>query len=251
MSALTITPPAAAAAVLGRAPLLGGIRLQALGLVEFWHAGVGITLDANGGVASWRGMNGSIAQQPTPAARPVLTGGAVDFAAGGNYLVTQVVPNATAGYLVSKVRRAAGGSGSQAALLAGEHATASAPFQNLSLGFASSNVATAYLGSSTPANFVGLTAVPGGSTAVVGVGWNAGAGALRLNGVQEAARTYNDQTNGTPAGVGTLPMWIGGANQVVSGLFRETADAVVSIAIFAGPLTDAQRATVDGIMAAL
>jgi hypothetical protein len=218
------------------------------GLVDFWRRGVGLTLDDAGRVISWRGFNGTMAQQPDPARRPLATADGISFD-GSTWLVTPVVPDPVAGYIVAKVKRGPIVSTSTAALILGEHQRIVPPAARLSLGFATSDGVTAWLGDSSPQGFTGTTPVGAGETATIGLGWDEGAGRLRLNGAQEAARAYDGETGGEEAGVGSRALWLGGVNQF-NGFASPSDDTLTDLAIYAGPSDDAARAAIDAAVAA-
>ena len=247
MSALIVPDQTAILAAAGiNAPKLADFvpPVPTAGLVEFWRASGGVTV-VDGKVASWRGFGGSIAAQGDPAKRPTKTTDGVSFATAGALLTTSVIPNATAGYIALKIKRGAAG-GANAQLMAGEHQSFSDPAQRLSVGFSPANTVAAFLGTSTPANFSGSNAVGPGVTAVIGIGWNAGSGVLRLNSTQEASRTYNGATNGTPAGVGNLALVLGFVNSVYA-----SSDTLIGIGIYSGVITDTQRGAIDTAMASV
>ena len=249
--AAAIAAAIAAGTMLAPPPLLSdsvpGVPGQ--GLIELWRSSTGLSL-VDGKVSSWKGFNGTLAAQPDATKRPLGSAAGVAFSGAGDFLTTPIVADASAGYLVAKVKRAAGGSGSTSTFIAGGHQNATAPFQRLSLGFNSTDQATSWIGDSTPSNFSGSTTVAGGSTAVIGVGWDAGTGVLRLNGSQEKSRAFNAATNGVASGVGTRALWLGGIN-FFNGFASETADTLIALAVYSGSLTDAQRAAIDTAVAGL
>lgn len=213
------------------------------GLFELFRPGLGLTI-VDGKVASWRGFNDTLAQQPDVSKRPVSSGG-VAFTGTGDYLATPLIPDATSGYLVAKVKRALGGSGAQAAVIAGEQQTGSSPLQRLALGFSSSDQVTAFIGDSTPVNFSGSSTIAGGSTVVIGLRWDNGVGVLRVNSAQERLRTFNSGG----AGVGARPLWLGASN-AFSGLAYDSADTLIALMLYSGSLTDAECDARDAAIAA-
>ena len=243
MTALVIPDQTSILTTLGiTAPKLADFNpgVPGKGLVDVWRRGVGITTTSTK-VANWNGFNGTSAYQKDQQLKPDSTGAGPAFTYSGDYLITNLVPDPNAGYLVAKVKRNAL-SGATATFVAGEITKVSAPEGRLGLGFSSADKICAWLGASTPANFEGTTVVGVNNVAVIGLGWDAstGVGVLRLNGTQEASRAFT--TNG--ATVGTRPIWFGALNSF-NGINGEGSDTIVALAVYSGVLTDTDRAAID------
>lgn len=215
------------------------------GLVDVWRRASGMTR-VSGKVSSWQGFNGAMLRQVDSAKQPTgAPADGVSFSATGDYLAATLAPTAE-GYLVARVVKQALGVN---AAIVGSHQDLSDPAQRLSLGFSDDNRAAAAIGSKSFNATRAGTPVALGDMVVIGVAWSGGTYSLRLNGNQVSTGTYNDQTGGVAAGVGSRAYWVGGANVGTQNMQLESPDRLIGLAIYSTAQTAAALTAIDAAMA--